>query len=116
MIVRAEDTHVAHIVFADPSSEVKIEPGGTVSKGIVDDNGLKAIVVGFDTGEGTPEHDVPLAAIVQVLSGLLHYNVQGEEFDLAPGSWLYLPPGTPHAQTALEPTVLLLTLVPPKSD
>jgi len=104
---------VAHKVIADPSSEVKVQPGATTSAGILDEKGLKAIVVGFDTGQGTPVHDVPQAAIVQVLSGLLRYSVGDETFDLGPGSWLHLPPGTSHAQTALEPTVLLLTMIEP---
>ena len=31
--------------------------------------------------------------------------------DAGPGFWLYMTPNTPHALVAVEPTVMLLTLL-----
>ena len=50
------------------------------------------------------------AAVVRVLSGRLSFVVDGEELDLASGSWLHMAPGAPHSLVATEPTVMLLTL------
>jgi quercetin dioxygenase-like cupin family protein len=68
---------------------------------------------GIDAGEGLSEHQASRAAVVQVLSGRLRFTVDGEDLDLGPGLWLHMSPGTPHALEALEPTVMLLTLVQP---
>jgi quercetin dioxygenase-like cupin family protein len=95
------------------TSGVEIQPGAVVSKVIYRDDDLNVTVFGFDAGEGLTEHQASRAAIVQVVSGQLRFIVDGEELDLLPSSWLHLPPGTPHALAAVEPTVMLLTLLRP---
>jgi quercetin dioxygenase-like cupin family protein len=92
---------------------VVIQPGSVVSKVIHRDEALNVTVFGFDVGEGLSEHQASRAAVVQVLSGRLRFTVEGEDFDLGPGLWLHMSPGTPHALEAAEPTVMLLTLVQP---
>jgi quercetin dioxygenase-like cupin family protein len=66
---------------------------------------------GFDAGEGLTEHRASRAAIVQVLSGRLRLTADGEDLDAGPGFWLHMTAGTPHAIVAVEPTVMLLTLL-----
>ncbi len=70
-------------------------------------------VFGFDTGEGLTEHQASRAAVVQVLSGQLRFTVDGEDVDLVPGHWLHMTEGAPHALKAIEPSVMLLTLLRP---
>jgi quercetin dioxygenase-like cupin family protein len=72
---------------------------------------MNVTVFGFDSGEELTEHQTGHPAVVQVLSGRLHFTVDGEQLDLGPGSWLEMAPGTRHALVAGEPTVMLLTLV-----
>lgn len=43
--------------------------------------------------------------------GRLDFSVDDEQFDLGPGSRLHMAPGTNHALIAVEPTVMLLTLI-----
>jgi quercetin dioxygenase-like cupin family protein len=57
------------------------------------------------------EHRASRAAIVQVLSGRLRLTADGEDLDAGPGFWLHMTDGTPHALVAIEPTVMLLTLL-----
>ncbi|MEO8898253.1 MAG: cupin domain-containing protein [Candidatus Dormibacter sp.] len=99
--------------FIQTTAEVAIQPGAVVSKVIHKDDALNVTVFGFDKGEGLTEHQASRAAVVQVLSGQLRFNVDGEEVDLVPGHWLHMEAGAPHALDAVEPTVMLLTLLRP---
>ncbi len=101
-----------HVAFP-VTDQVVIQTGSVVSKIIHRDSALNVTVFGIDAGEGLSEHEARQAAVVQVLSGRLRFTVDGEDLDLGSGSWLHMSPGTPHALEALEPTVMLLTLVQP---
>jgi len=101
---------MSHVAFPG-TDQVAIQPGSVVSKVIHRDDALNVTVFGLDAGEGLSEHQASQAAVVQVLSGRLRFIVDGEDLDLRPGSWLHMSPGTPHALEAMEPTVMLLTLV-----
>jgi len=99
-----------HVQVADVASSVSIQGGSVVSKVVFKDDQLDVTVFGFAAGEGLTEHTAARTAVVQVLSGLLRFTVDGEELDAGPGFWLHMAPGTPHFLSAVEPTVMLLTL------
>lgn len=98
-------------VFIDAAAAVQIQPGAVVSKVIHRDEQLDVTVFGFDAGEGLTEHTASRAAIVEVLSGRLRLVVDGEELDGRPGAWMLMEAGAPHSLEALEPTLMLLTLL-----
>jgi quercetin dioxygenase-like cupin family protein len=102
---------MTHISVADATKAVSIQPGAIVSKVIHRDGQLNVTVFGLDAGEELTEHRASSAAIVQVLEGRLRFTADGEELDAGPGFWLHIAPETPHAVIALEPAVMLLTLV-----
>jgi quercetin dioxygenase-like cupin family protein len=102
---------MAHTLISDPASEVTIQVGAVVSKVVHRGDGLDVTVFAFDAGEQLTEHQASQAAVIQVLSGRLRFTVDAEELDLGLGSWLQMAPGTPHALLAIEPTVMLLTLI-----
>jgi quercetin dioxygenase-like cupin family protein len=103
---------MGHSVVA-PATEVEIQSGAVVSKVVYRDDDLNVTVFGFDAGEGLTEHQARRSAIVQVLSGELPFTVDDAVHELGPGSWLHMAPGTPHALEAVEPTVMMLTLLKP---
>ncbi len=100
-----------HIAVADSTIAVSIQPGAIVSKVIHRDDQLNVTVFGLDAGEELTEHQASSAAIVQVLAGRLRFTVDGEEFDAGPRCWLHMTPNTSHALVAVEPSVMLLTLI-----
>jgi quercetin dioxygenase-like cupin family protein len=102
---------MAHTLISSPAGEVVVQPGAIVSRVLHRGDGLDVTVFGFDAGEQLTEHTASRAAVVQVLSGRLRFVVDGEELDLVDGSWLRMSPGAPHSLVAIEPTVMLLTLV-----
>ncbi len=104
---------MAHTLISAPADDVTIQPGAVVSKVVHRGEGLEVTVFGFDAGERLTEHQAARGAVVQVLSGRLRFTVDGDEFDLAAGSWLHMAPGAPHSLVAAEPTAMLLTLFGP---
>lgn len=104
---------MAHTLISAPAGDVTIQPGAVVSKVVHRGEGLDVTVFGFDAGEQLTEHRAAREAVVQVLSGRLRFTVDGDELDLAAGSWLYMSPDAPHSLVATEPTVMLLTLFGP---
>ena len=104
---------MTHTAIADAAHLVQVEPGAVVSKVIHRDEDLDITVFAFDAGEGLTEHTASRPAIVQVLAGRLRLTVDGEVLDAGPGSWLHMTTGAPHALEAVEPTIMLLTLVHP---
>jgi quercetin dioxygenase-like cupin family protein len=100
-----------HFLINDPPNEVVIQPDAVVSKVVHRGDGMNVTVFAFDAGQELTEHQAARAAVVQVLSGRLRFTIDGEELELAPGSWLHMAPGTPHSLVATEPTIMLLTLV-----
>jgi quercetin dioxygenase-like cupin family protein len=101
----------SHLAIDDVVAAVTIQSGSVVSKVIYRDEIINVTVFGFDAGEELTEHRAARPAVVQVLVGRLRFNVDGEEIDAGPGSWLHMAPGTPHSLVAAEPTVMLLTLL-----
>jgi quercetin dioxygenase-like cupin family protein len=100
-----------HVLIIDPPSEMAIQPGAVVSKVVHRGDGTNVTVFGFDAGQELTEHQAARAAVDQVLSGRLRFTVDDEEFELPPGSWLHMTPGTHHSLVAAEPTIMLLTLI-----
>ena len=88
-----------------------VQSGAVVSKVVHRGDGLNVTVFGFDAGEQLTEHQAARAAVVQILSGRLRFIVDGDELDLVDGSWLHMAPGAAHSLVAIEPTVMLLTLL-----
>ena len=101
---------MSRFVHSDVASAIDIQTGAVVSRVIFTDNRIEVTVFGFDAGAGLSEYQASRAAIVQVTKGRLEFIADGE-LDAGPGFWLRMEPGTPHSLTALEPTVMLLTLV-----
>jgi quercetin dioxygenase-like cupin family protein len=104
---------LTHFTVQDTSGAVEIQTGAVVSKVIHRDDALELTVFGFDAGEGLTEHTAARPAIVQVVSGRLHFTVDGVDIDMTPGTWLSMSSGAPHSLRAAEPTIMLLTLLHP---
>src|ERR1019366_9279183 len=102
---------MSRFVHSDVASAIDIQTGAVVSRVIFTETRIEVTVFGFDAGAGLSEDQGSRAAIVQVTKGRLEFIADGEQLDAGPGFWLHMEPGTPHSLTALEPTVMFLTLV-----
>jgi len=105
---------MSHIMIEDATTSVEIQADAVVSKVVHRDDDIDVTVFGFDAGEGLTEHTAARPAIVQVLSGRMRFTVEQDEVEMVPGTWVQMSAGAAHSLTAVEPTVMLLTLLRPR--
>ncbi|MCP4968615.1 MAG: cupin [bacterium] len=98
-------------MLADLAAEVDIPVNGTLSRVVYKDDNVRLVVFAFDTGEELTDHTAGVPAIVQVASGELEISLEGVVSTIGPKSWVHMPAGLTHAVKALEPSVMLLTLL-----
>ncbi|MDH4161033.1 MAG: cupin domain-containing protein [Actinomycetota bacterium] len=102
-------------VFADLAAELPVPDDGTLSRTLYQDEDLRLVGFAFAAGEELSSHASALSVAIQVLQGRLQLTLGEEPAELVAGGWVHMPPHLPHAVTALEPTVMLLTMVKPHS-
>lgn len=81
---------------------VSIQPEATVSRTVMRTEGGNVVLFAFDSGQELSEHTAAMPAFIQVLRGRLLVNG---------GDLVYLPTRLPHAVKALEPSVMMLTMI-----
>jgi len=99
--------------FTDIAAEVEIPSDGTLSRVLYKDDAIRLVVFAFDADQELTEHTASRPALIQVIRGRLHLTLGDDEVTAAPGSWLRMPARLPHSVRALEPSIMLLTLLPP---
>lgn len=102
---------MTHSFISDLGAQIEVPAGGTLSRTLHRDERLRLVAFGFDAGEELSEHTSAAAAIIQVAEGRIEVSAGGTVLELNPSSWLCLEPHEPHSVRALEPSVVLLTLV-----
>lgn len=99
-------THVA-----DLAAEHPIPQRGTLSRALHNDERVKVVWFGFAAGEELSEHTAAMPAIMHFISGEAQVALGGERLAARAGTWVYMPPHTPHSIRAAAPTIMLLTLI-----
>ncbi len=99
-------------VFSDIASEVEIPQNGTLSRVLYKDERLRLVVFAFDAGQELTEHTAAVPAVVQVVRGRLDLTLGAEEVTADPGCWIRMAANLPHSVRALEPSIMLLTMLP----
>lgn len=97
--------------FVDLAAEVQIPDDGTLSRVLYRDDRLRVVVFAFDAGQELTEHTAAVPAVIQVVAGRLELTLGGETIPAGPGSWTHMPAHLPHSVIALEPSVMLLTML-----
>lgn len=93
------------------TTTIEIPLDGTLSQTVWSDEHVKVVVFAFDAGQDLSEHRAASAATVVVTRGRLEFMLAGEEFSLSTGGFVHMAAGAPHSLRAVEPTVMLLTLL-----
>ncbi|MEE1295718.1 MAG: cupin domain-containing protein [Bifidobacterium sp.] len=100
-------------VIDDLDEMVAVQQDSTVSRTVMHTDGGNVVLFGFDAGQELSEHTAAMPVFVQVLSGRLLVTGGEDRAELAPGGLIYFPTRLPHAIKALEPSVMMLTMVTP---
>jgi quercetin dioxygenase-like cupin family protein len=98
-------------VFLDVASEVEIPAEGTLTRVLYRDDQIRVVVFAFDEGQELTDHTAAVPALVQVISGRIRLDLDGDPVELESGSWVRMEANLTHAVVALEPSVMLLTLL-----
>ena len=104
-------SNAASTVFADVGVEVEIPKEGTLTRVLYRDDDIRVVVFAFDEEQELTDHTAAKPAIVQVVRGRIRLELDGEPVELAAGSWVRMPAHLTHAVVALEPSIMLLTLL-----
>ncbi len=99
------------IAFEDIAELIDVPADGTLSRVLHKDDRIRLVAFGFDTGQELTEHSSASAVVVQVVEGRIQFDVGEASTELGPTSWIYLEPNEPHSLRALEPSIVLLTLI-----
>ncbi|MFW2340323.1 MAG: cupin domain-containing protein [Acidimicrobiia bacterium] len=98
-------------IIADLAAELEIPVDGTLSRVLYKDDDIRLVLFGFDTDQELTEHTASMPALLQIISGRARLELGDKTMTAAPGSWVHMQAHLPHSVLALEPTVLLLTLL-----
>lgn len=101
-----------HSFLTNLIADIDIPAEGTLSKVVFKNDQIRVVLFAFDTGQELTEHTAARPALVQVLSGLLRLTMGADSYDCGPGDWAHMDAKLTHALKALEPTVMLLTMLP----
>jgi quercetin dioxygenase-like cupin family protein len=93
------------------AAEVPVSPDGTLSRVLYRDDRLRIVGFSFDEKQELTEHTASIPVILQAITGALDVTAGGETVRLVPGAWMTLAASEPHTVVALEPSVLLLTML-----
>jgi len=77
---------------------------------ILQESGLRVLLLHLKPGERLPEHQARNAITVQCLSGEVRFASGEETVELKPGLLISLPPGAAHGLEAQNDALLLVTL------
>jgi quercetin dioxygenase-like cupin family protein len=72
----------------------------------------RAVVIDLSAGEEMGDHQVRERAVLEVVSGRVSLDVDGQEAECGPGTLATFAPGERHAVRALEDSRVLLLLAP----
>ena len=93
------------------AEEMEVPADGILTRTLHDDEQLKIVLFGFSASQELSEHTSSLPAIMHFLSGVADVSLGSDCTSAQAGTWIHMTPQTPHRIVALEPTMMLLTLV-----
>ena len=99
-------------VIEDLAAALEIPPDGTLSRVLFRDDRLRVIGFAFAAGEELTEHTSALPVVIQVVRGRIDLTIEDRTASLTTASWVHLPARMPHSVRAVEPSVMLLTMLP----
>ncbi|HEY8451470.1 MAG: cupin domain-containing protein [Micromonosporaceae bacterium] len=99
-------------VIDDLTAQLEVPADGTLSRVLYRDDRIRVVGFAFAAGEELTEHTSGLPVVIQVVRGRLDLTLDGRTTSVTPTSWVHLPARVPHSVRAVEPSVMLLTVLP----
>ena len=102
---------ISEVEQRDLADEVGYAEGSIVSKTISENDVRTITLFAFDKGQALSEHSVPFDAFVQVLDGEAELVIDGKPVRAAPGGFITIPAGVPHAVRAVKRFKMILVML-----
>lgn len=99
-------THILNL-----AAEVSAPADGIVSRTVIQDEHIKAVVFGFATGQELSEHTASKPALLYFVSGEAEVGLGDDVRPAQAGTWVHMTAGLKHAIRAKTPVVMLLVLL-----
>lgn len=100
-----------YVFYADLLKELEIPENGILSRTIHQDDQVKVLVFGFDTGQELSEHTASMPAVLYFLQGEARLTLGEEAMEVSAGAWVHMQPNLAHSIYAKTPVVMLLELI-----
>jgi quercetin dioxygenase-like cupin family protein len=101
-----------YTLIPDLPARAAVPEQGTLSRVLHQDDRVRLVLFAFDAGQELTEHTASVPAVIQVVSGRFRVTAGGDSFEMGPEAWLRLDAHEAHSLLALEPSRLLLTMLP----
>lgn len=92
------------------SEQIEYNENKPAIKVLLESEAGKEIRIVFKKGQVMKEHKTPFAIVVEIFEGAIDFGVKGEIQSLKKGSLIGLEGGVPHDLTALEDSIVRLSL------
>jgi quercetin dioxygenase-like cupin family protein len=104
------------ICFSVTNLLTEVPDESIISRTIYKDQQLNAVLFAFAAGQSLSEHTAAASAIIHVLSGEGVIRLNGETYDVLPGTWIHMQARLPHSIVAKTPLKMLLIMLPKTAD
>ena len=101
--------HYTHIV--DLAKEIEPPEDGILTRTLLNDDSVKAVIFGFAQGEELSEHTASMPAVLHFIQGNATLTLGEEQVEAQPGTWIHMPAELQHSVQAKTSVVMLLLLL-----
>ena len=95
----------------DLAKEVEPPDDGVLTRTLLNDDVVKAVIFGFGPGEELSEHTASMPAILQFIQGEATLTLGEDTVAAQPGTWIHMQPNLKHSVKTTTPTIMLLLLL-----
>ncbi|MCA9249402.1 MAG: cupin domain-containing protein [Planctomycetales bacterium] len=103
----------AYTHFVDLAREVEPPGDGILTRTLHNDDGVKAVLFGFGSGQELSEHTASMPAILHFVEGNATVTLGDEVVRAQAGTWIHMPANLQHSIIAETKVVMLLLLLKP---
>ena len=99
-------THITNL-----AKEVEPPEDGILTRTLLNDDNVKAVIFGFGQGEELSEHTASMPGILQFLQGEATLTLGDDSVQAQPGTWIHMEPNLKHSVKTKTQVVMLLLLL-----
>ena len=101
--------HYTHIV--DLAKEIEPPEDGILTRTLLNDDSVKAVIFGFAQGEELSEHTASMPAVLHFIQGNATLTLGEEQVEAQPETWIHMQAELQHSVQAKTSVVMLLLLL-----